>query len=314
MLAAATAATATAAAAAAAVAAVAVTLAVAAAAAAAAAAEPTSHFGKVAIAAAPATTVAGPLWLMAIRIRDESGVKKSGLVNLKTWIRTESSPGDFLSCSPRGVVMLSLLCALTALNAPLVARPALLTPALRAPVPTMIADAFLPLDSIEPAVSSYVGIWTPLFEQAKAAGLAPDFLLHWGHGAAMSTVLLTMGGYGAFLGWQTRLGNGGEVCALSLGETARELHPKIMGLALFFFLLGGQGGLVLLATAGKPILQSAHSSTAIIGLGLMAAQASIGSLMGSNDAARAAHAYLGSATLLALCVHAYFGLNLGLSF
>ena len=75
-------------------------------------------------------------------------------------------------------------------------------------------------------VTSYVNIWVPLFEGAKAAGIAPDVLLHWGHGGAMATVLFLMGGYGAFLGWQTRFGNGGEVYALSLGETARELHPR----------------------------------------------------------------------------------------
>ena len=132
-------------------------------------------------------------------------------------------------------------------------------------------------------VTSYVNIWVPLFEGAKAAGIAPDVLLHWGHGGAMATVLFLMGGYGAFLGWQTRFGNGGEVYALSLGETARELHPKIMGAALFFFLLGGQGGLVLLATAGEPILASAHSSTAIIGIGLLLAQAVLGATMGGSE-------------------------------
>ena len=62
----------------------------------------------------------------------------------------------------------------------------------------------------------------------------------------MSTVLFAMGGYGAFLGWQTRLGNGEEVYLLSklvpesIGQSARALHPKLMGAALFFFLLGGQ--------------------------------------------------------------------------
>ena len=133
--------------------------------------------------------------------------------------------------------------------------------------------ALLTLDAIEPAVSSYVAIWTPLFEGAKAAGIAPEWLLHWGHGGAMATVLFAMGGYGAFLGWQTRFGNGDTIYPLTLGETARELHPKLMGAALFFFLLGGQGGLVLLATAGQPILQSAHSSTAVIGIALLIAQA-----------------------------------------
>merc|ERR1719152_188991 len=123
-----------------------------------------------------------------------------------------------------------------------------------------------------------------------------------------------MGGYGAFLGWQTRFGNGGEVYALSLGEAARELHPKLMGLALFFFLLGGQGGLVLLATAGEPILTSAHSSTAVIGIGLLLAQAVLGATMGGSEAGRSVHAYLGSATLLALVAHAYNGLQLGLAF
>jgi hypothetical protein len=130
----------------------------------------------------------------------------------------------------------------------------------------------------------------------------------------MATVLFTMGGYGAFLGWQTRLGNGETVYPLSLGEAARELHPKLMGLALFFFLLGGQGGLVLLATAGEPILASAHSSTAVIGIALLLAQAALGATMGGSELGRTAHAYLGSATLLALVVHAVNGLNLGLSF
>ncbi len=130
----------------------------------------------------------------------------------------------------------------------------------------------------------------------------------------MSTVLFLMCGYGAFLGWQTRLGNGGEVYALSLGEAARELHPKLMGAALFFFLLGGQGGLVLLATAGKPLLQSAHSSTAVVGIALLLTQAAIGALMKDSEAGRTAHAVLGSSTLAALVVHAVYGLQLGLSF
>lgn len=175
-------------------------------------------------------------------------------------------------------------------------------------------DAFLPLEAIEPAVSAYVGIWTPLFASAKESGLAPEFLLHWGHGLAMGTVLLAMGGYGTFLGWQTRLGNGDAVYPLSLGQAARSLHPLLMGLALFLFVLGGQGGLVLLATAGKPILQSAHSSTAVLGLGLMAAQAALGVTMGDSETKRTVHAFLGTGVMLLLLVHLSFGLGLGNSF
>jgi len=175
-------------------------------------------------------------------------------------------------------------------------------------------DAFVALDAVYPSVSAYVGIWTPFFLSAKESGLAPEFLLHWGHAAAMGTVLLAMGGYGTFLGWQTRLGNGNDVYPLNLGYTNRDMHPLLMGAALFFFILGGQGGLVLLATAGKPILASAHSSTAVIGLGLMAAQAFLGKTMGSNETARTVHAFLGTGTMLVLLVHLYFGLNLGSTF
>lgn len=92
------------------------------------------------------------------------------------------------------------------------------------------------------AVESYVNLFIPMFKQAQEAGLAPDVAIKWGHGAAMATVLFAMGGIGTFLGWQIRLGGGSNTYAFTLGKTAREQHPLIMGLAFFFFLLGGQGG------------------------------------------------------------------------
>lgn len=125
-------------------------------------------------------------------------------------------------------------------------------------------------EGIRGPVESYVNIWVPLFKDIQPS--VPEALIHWGHGGAMATVLFAMGGIGTFLGWQMRLGNGSNVYSFTMGKTAREMHPIIMGLASFFFLLGGQGGLVLLATQGKDILHSDHALTAIIGLGLLAVQ------------------------------------------
>ena len=134
----------------------------------------------------------------------------------------------------------------------------------------------------------------------------------------MTTVLSIMGLYGAYLGWQIRLGSGEDVLPLNLGKPNGEMHQLLMphGRRLFFFLLGGQGGFVLLALQGQPFLQSAHSSTAVIGLSLLIAQATIGKLMGGSSlgrAGRSVHAYLGSGTMLAF-FHAFYGLQLGLSF
>jgi len=229
-----------------------------------------------------------------------------------------------LRCRCQGLVLILVACALlwggagkvfTGLSFRPPSRVKPLGPAgVESVVARKAGDAFIALDGVYPAVSAYVGIWTPFFVSAKESGLAPEFLLHWGHAAAMGTVLLGMGGYGTFLGWQTRLGNGNDVYPLNLGFTNRDMHPILMGAALFFFFLGGQGGLVLLATAGKPILASAHSSTAVIGLGLMAAQAVLGKTMGSNQAGRTVHAFLGTGTMLLLLAHLYFGLNLGSTF
>ena len=61
------------------------------------------------------------------------------------------------------------------------------------------------------------------------------------------------------------------------------------------------------------ILESPHAISAAVGLGLLGVQGLLPKLFGSNPALRTVHAYLGSATMLALFVHAGLGLQLGLS-
>ena len=130
----------------------------------------------------------------------------------------------------------------------------------------------------------------------------------------MGTVLCTMGLIGAWMGWQIRLGNGGAVNALTLGDTIRETHPKIMAGALFFFFLGGQGGLVLNAVQGNPVLQSSHAATGLEALGLFAVEAALPQFFDKGPQLRAAHAYLGSAIMVLLFGHLATGIQLGTSF
>ncbi|CAI5522781.1 unnamed protein product [Closterium sp. Naga37s-1] len=80
----------------------------------------------------------------------------------------------------------------------------------------------------------------------------PDWLIHWGHPGNMAVVLLAMGGYGSYLGWQIRLASSPEAKA-----AARAAHPPIMGFMFLFFAIGATGGLTSLVTTGRPIFERA---------------------------------------------------------
>lgn len=168
------------------------------------------------------------------------------------------------------------------------------------------------LQGLQPAAQAYADIWVPLFKIAQENGL-PDAIIHWGHPAAMGTVLLTMGLFGSYLGWQIRAGNGGESNVLTLGDTFAEIHPKLMLGAAFFFFLGGQGGLILNAVQGQPLLESTHAVSGLAGLSLLTVQALLPVAFDKSLVTRDVHAYLGTATMALLFFHMAQGINLGLS-
>ena len=167
----------------------------------------------------------------------------------------------------------------------------------------------------------------------------------WFHAVNMFTVLFAMGGYGAFLGWQVRAGNGGAA-TFGTSDTAAELHPKLMGgMTLLFLaglccaaaplfsssavqfcgcarergadaqlrLAGGQGGILFNLVQGRPVLESPHAISALAGLLLLAGNGALSTVMKGDPRLRTAHAFLGTSLMAVFAVHAALGLQLALS-
>ena len=147
---------------------------------------------------------------------------------------------------------------------------------------------------------------------ANAAGQVPEFVTRYFHGLNMATVLFAMGGYGAYLGWEIRKGNGGDA-TFGTPDSAAELHPKLMIGMTAFFLAGGQGGLLFNLLQSKPILESPHAVSALAGLLLLGANGALGGLMGDSPNLRTTHAFLGTALMLVFAVHAGLGVQQALS-
>lgn len=106
----------------------------------------------------------------------------------------------------------------------------------------------------------------------------PDWLVHWGHPGNMAVVLFAMGGYGTYLGFRIRFSDDEVEIA-----KAKDLHPKLLGGMFFFFSLGALGGITSLLTSEKPILDSPHAVTAVIGLTLLTIQAILPSRFQVNN-------------------------------
>jgi len=132
-------------------------------------------------------------------------------------------------------------------------------------------------------------------------------MLHWFHALNMGIVLGAMGGYGTFLGWNMRMnpsqkmelapgpganlgkefpytspdhasrslpGKSGVLLTkyISAGKSSSELHSTLMGAMGVIFFLGANGGIVLSLVQDKPITESVHFTTAMIGFAMLAIQ------------------------------------------
>lgn len=170
-----------------------------------------------------------------------------------------------------------------------------------APYPLLLA-------ALLPGAESVTAAFQPFVDIVKTFDL-PDWLVHWGHPGNMAVVLFAMGGYGTYLGFRIKLSDDPEEKA-----KAKDLHPKLLGGMFFFFAAGATGGVTALLTSGKPIFESPHAVTGIIGLALLTVQSLLPTLFEGNPGLRGAHGLLGSSIMTLFLFHAAFGLQLGLSF
>ena len=146
------------------------------------------------------------------------------------------------------------------------------------------------------------------FAEASASLNLPDWLIHWGHGANMAVVLIAMGGYGSYLGWQIRLSDDPSVLA-----TAKRLHPQLTIGMTIFFALGAVGGMTSLIMQGQPLFKSGHVWSGLIGLTLLGLQGMLSLFFADDPNARSLHAYFGTGIMALFVVHMVQGIQLGLS-
>jgi len=160
------------------------------------------------------------------------------------------------------------------------------------------------------ATEAYFRLTAGFVFDADAAGQVPLVLKQWFHGANMGLALAAMGGYGAFLGWQVRAGKGSEPTLT--GSPTRDLHPQLMGVMTAIFVAGGSGGALFNLLLDRPVFQSPHAVTALAGLGLLAANGALSTVMKGSPALRTTHAFLGTGLMAVFVAHAALGVELAL--
>lgn len=149
----------------------------------------------------------------------------------------------------------------------------------------------------------------PIAAWFRTLGL-PEPIVHWGHPLMMAIVIFVLGSFVAVVGWRGRVVADEETAVKS-----RTFHRKLAPW-LFLFLAGGYtGGVLSLVMQEEQIFSSPHFWTGSIVLLLLAINGiiSVTGFLGNKAAFRTAHAYLGTAAIGILFVHAILGLKLGLS-
>jgi magnesium-transporting ATPase (P-type) len=139
----------------------------------------------------------------------------------------------------------------------------------------------------------------------------PAPIVHWGHPAMMGIVVFVLGSYVAYAGWRGRTATDAEI-----SDKNRAEHRKLAPLMFLFLALGYTGGILSLVMQHEPILESYHFWTGSLVLLLLGTNATIaftGFGSGQKAGLRTFHAYLGGSIMLLLCLHAFLGLQLGLS-
>jgi fucose 4-O-acetylase-like acetyltransferase len=149
----------------------------------------------------------------------------------------------------------------------------------------------------------------PLAAWFRSFGM-PEPIVHWGHPLMMGIVIFVMGSFVGYAGWKGRTSTDEEVALKS-----RTDHRKLAPLMFLFIALGYTGGVLSLVMQQHSILESPHFWTGTVVVGLLGLNGLISlSGFGGNQASlRTVHAYLGSAALILLFVHALLGINLGVS-
>jgi Protein of unknown function (DUF4079) len=149
----------------------------------------------------------------------------------------------------------------------------------------------------------------PIANQFRSLGI-PEPIVHWGHPLMMAIVVFVMGSFVGLAGWRGRLVTDAESAFKS-----RTDHRKLAPLMFFFIAAGYTGGILSLVMQHQPVAESPHFWTGSVVLILLAANGviSLKGFGGDKTKLRSIHAYLGSAALCLLFLHALLGLKLGLA-